>query len=133
VLNLNGLTALEQVVLVIAALLVAWVVFKILAGLLRIVLIVAIVACLWVFVLQPTLMHDDTGGQVVKLSPEAQYAVAEFSRCVNETLATVGTGRVSECKQRVIGVLQQSRGAEYAAEASRAIEALLNKSRQPTM
>lgn len=52
---LTGLSTIEQVVLVIAALLVAWVVFKILGGLLRIVLVVAVLACLLVLVLQPTL------------------------------------------------------------------------------
>lgn len=129
--NLNGFTSLEQVVfLVIAALLVAWVVFKILAGLLRIVLIVAIIACLWVFVLQPAMLNGGLDSQAVKLSPEAQYAVAKFNRCVKETLATVSNGSDSECKQRVIGVLQQSRGAEYATEASRAIEVFLKESHQ---
>ncbi len=135
-LNLNGLSHVEQIALVVAAaLLVSYVVFKILAGLLRIVAVVAVIACLWVFVIQPTMLNGGglVDSQAVKLSPEAKYAVAEFSRCVNEALATVGNGRESECERRVIGYLQQSHGAEYATEASRAIEALLKKPHQTTM
>lgn len=56
-LNLNGLSNIEQIILLACALLVAYVVFKTLAGLLRIVLVVAVLAWLWVFVLQPTMLN----------------------------------------------------------------------------
>jgi hypothetical protein len=52
---LTGLSTIEQIILLAFALLAAYVVFKILAGLLRIVLVVAVLACLLVLVLQPTL------------------------------------------------------------------------------
>lgn len=95
-LNLNGITAIEQAILVIAALLVAWVVFKILAGLLRIVLIVAIVACLWVFVLQPTLMKD---APEAKLPAEVSSAANALKQCLQQTSE-------SECKRRAMAAFQ---------------------------
>lgn len=120
---------IEQVVLLAAVLLVAYVVFKILAGLLRIVAFVAVIACLWVFVLQPSMLNDS---QAVKLSPKAQYAVDEFDQCLKQVMASIGRGGESECRQRAMAVLQQSGGAEYAAEASRAIEAFLKESHHQT-
>jgi|GEM_PF-2890942 len=132
-LNLNGLSVIEQIALVAVALLVAYVVFKILAGLLRIVVTIAVIACLWVFVLQPTMLSSENGNQAVQLSPKAQYAVVEFDRCLKQVVASIGHGGESECKQRAIAVLQQSGGAEYAAEASRAIEAALKEAHQKTM
>lgn len=128
-LNLNGLSTTEQVVLLAAVLLAAYVAFKILAGLLRIVAFVAVIACLWVFVLQPSMLNDS---QAVKLSPKAQYAVDEFDRCLKQVVASIGRGGESECKQRAMSVLQQSGGAEYASEASRAIEAFLKESHHQT-
>lgn len=124
-LNLNGLSIFEQITLFAVALLVAYIVFKILAGLLRIVVAIAVIACLWLFVLQPTILN---GSQVVALSPKAQYAVVEFDRCLKQVVASIGHGGESECKQHAMAVLQQSGGAEYAAEASHAIEAYLKKS-----
>lgn len=115
---------LEQVVLLAAVLLVAYVVFKILAGLLRIVAFVAVIACLWVFVLQPSMLNDS---QAVKLSPKAQYAVDEFDRCLKQVVASIGRGGESECKQRAMAVLQQSGGSEYASEVMRAIDSYLQK------
>jgi hypothetical protein len=133
VLNLNDLSATEQIVLFAAILLVAYVAFKILAGLLRIVAFVAVIACLWVFVLQPSMLSGKLDSQAVKLSPEAQRTVVEFNLCLKQVLNSIGHGGESECKQRAMAVLQQSGGAEYASEASRAIEAFLEKSRQKTM
>lgn len=52
---LTGLSTIEQIILLAFALLAAYVVFKILGGLLRIVLVVTVLACLLVLVLQPTL------------------------------------------------------------------------------
>jgi hypothetical protein len=128
VLNLDGLSNVEQIILLAFALLVAYVVFKTLAGLLRIVLVVAVLAGVWT----SDLLHDDTGGQVTNLSPEAQYAVAEFNRCLKEAIAGA-VNPESECKQRVIDFVQQSHGAEYSKEVSRAIEALLKISHQTTL
>jgi len=129
VLNLNGLSTIEQIALLAVALLAAYVVFKILAGLLRIVAFVAVIACLWVFVLQPSMLNDS---QAVKLSPKAQYAVDEFDRCLKQVVTSIGRGGESECKQRAMAVLQQSGGTEYASEASRAIEAFLKESHPQT-
>lgn len=129
-LNLNGLSTIEQIALLAVALLAAYVVFKILAGLLRIIAFVAVIACLWVFVLQPSMLNDS---HAVKLSPKAQYAVDEFDRCLKQVVASIGRGGESECKQRAMAVLQQSGGgAEYASEASRAIEAFLKESHHQT-
>lgn len=128
-LNLNGLSTIEQIALLAVALLAAYVVFKILAGLLRIVAFVAVIACLWVFVLQPSMLNDSQAG---KLSPKAQYAVDEFDRCLKQVVTSISRGGESECKQRAMAVLQQSGGAEYASEASRAIEAFLKESHHQT-
>lgn len=128
-LNLNGLSTIEQIALLAVALLAAYVVFKILAGLLRIVAFVAVIACLWVFVLQPSMLNDS---QAVKLSPKAQYAVDEFDRCFKQVVTSIGRGGESECKQRAMAVLQQSGGAEYASEVSRTIEAFLKESHHQT-
>lgn len=89
-LNLNGLSVIEQIALVAVVLLVAYVVFKILAGLLRIVVAIAVIACLWVFVLQPTMLSSENGNQAVQLSPKAQYAVVEFDRCLKQVVASIG-------------------------------------------
>jgi hypothetical protein len=62
VLNLNGLSDVEQIILLAFALLVAYVVFEILAGLLRIVWVIAVLAWLWVFVLQPTMLNGSGCG-----------------------------------------------------------------------
>lgn len=123
-LNLNGLSTIEQIALLAVALLAAYVAFKILAGLLRIVAFVAVIACLWVFVLQPSMLNDS---QAVKLSPKAQYAVDEFDRCLKQVVASIGRGGESECRQRAMAVLQQSGGAEYAAEVMRAIDSYLQQ------
>ncbi|MDP2762254.1 MAG: hypothetical protein Q8O64_17955 [Sideroxyarcus sp.] len=132
-LNLNELSLVEQIALVVVAFLVVCLVFRILAGLLRIVAFFAVIACLWVFVLQPSMLNGVIDSQAANLSPKVQYAVAEFDLCLKQVVASIGRGGESECKQRAMAVLQQSGGAEYASEASRAIEAFLNESRQKTM
>ncbi|MDP2762801.1 MAG: hypothetical protein Q8O64_20770 [Sideroxyarcus sp.] len=132
-LNLNGFSLVEQIALVAVTFLAAYVAFKILAGLLRIVAFVAVIACLWVFILQPSMLNDGLDSQAVNLSPKVQYAVAEFDRCLKQVVASIGRGDESECKQRAMAVLQQSGGAEYASEASRAIEAFFKDSRQTAM
>lgn len=105
-LNLNGLSNIEQIILLACALLVAYVVFKTLAGLLRIVLVVAVLAWLWIFVFKPTTLKNEIDTQVAKLSPQATYAVAELNRCLKETLAGAGSPE-SERKRQVLGVLQR--------------------------
>jgi hypothetical protein len=48
--------------------------------LLRIVLVVAIVACLWVFVLQPSLMKSDPGGKLSAETARAGSAAVQIPR-----------------------------------------------------
>ena len=120
---------MEQFILVAVGVLVAYVAFRILAGLLRIAAFVAVIAGLWVLVFQPSMLNgQEINGQIAELSPKAQLAVAEFNRCFSQVVASIGRGGESECKQRAMAVLQQSGGAEYASEASRAIEMYLKDS-----
>jgi len=120
---------MEQFILVAVGVLVAYVAFRILAGLLRIAAFVAVIAGLWVLVFQPSMLNgQEINGQLAELSPKAQLAVAEFNRCFSQVVASIGRGGESECKQRAMAVLQQSGGAEYASEASRAIEMYLKDS-----
>jgi len=120
---------MEQFILVAVGVLVAYVAFRILAGLLRIAAFVAVIAGLLVIVFQPSLLSgSQINGQLAELSPKAQLAVAEFNRCFSQVVASIGRGGESECKQRAMAVLQQSGGAEYASEASRAIEMYLKDS-----
>ena len=121
---------MEQFILVAVGVLVAYVAFRILAGLLRIAAFVAVIAGLWVLVFQPSMLSGSqiNGQQLAELSPKAQSAMAEFNRCIKQVVASIGHGGESECKQRAMAVLQQSGGAEYASEASRAIEMYLKDS-----
>ena len=117
---------MEQFILVAVGVLVAYVAFRILAGLLRIAAFVAVIAGLLVIVFQPSLLSgSQINGQLAELSPKAQLAVAEFNRCFSQVVASIGQGGESECKQRAMVFLQQSGGQQYAAEAMRAIEAYL--------
>ena len=117
---------MEQFILVAVGVLVAYVAFRILAGLLRIAAFVAVIAGLWVLVFQPSMLSgSQINGQLAELSPKAQLAVAEFNRCFSQVVASIGQGGESECKQRAMVFLQQSGGQQYAAEAMRAIEAYL--------
>jgi len=117
---------MEQFILVAVGVLVAYVAFRILAGLLRIAAFVAVIAGLWVLVFQPSMLNgQEINGQLAELSPKAQLAVAEFNRCFSQVVASIGQGGESECKQRAMVFLQQSGGQQYAAEAMRAIEAYL--------
>ena len=117
---------MEQFILVAVGVLVAYVAFRILAGLLRIAAFVAVIAGLWVLVFQPSMLSgSQINGQIAELSPKAQLAVAEFNRCFSQVVASIGQGGESECKQRAMVFLQQSGGQQYAAEAMRAIEAYL--------
>lgn len=128
-LNLNDFSATEQVVLLADALLGTYVVFKILGGLLRFVTLVAVISSLW-FVLQPSMSDGWLDSPAVKLLPEVQYAVDEFDKCLKRVTASIGRGGESECKQRAMARLQQSGGAEFASEASREIEAFVQKIHQ---
>ena len=120
---------MEQFILVVIGVLVAYVAFRILAGLLRIAAFVAVIAGLWVLVFHPSMLNgQEINGQFSELSPKAKLAVAEFNRCFSQVVASIGHGGESECKQRAMAVLQQSGGAEYASEASRAIEMYLKDS-----
>jgi hypothetical protein len=120
---------MEQFILVAVGVLIAYVAFRILAGLLRIAAFVAVIAGLWVLVFHPSMLNgQEINGQIAELSPKAQSAVAEFDRCIKQVVASIGRGGESECKQRAMAVLQQSGGAEYASEASRAIEMYLKDS-----
>ena len=122
---------MEQFILVAVGVLVAYVAFRILAGLLRIAAFVAVIAGLWVLVFQPSMLNgQEINGQIAELSPKAQLAVAEFDRCIKQVVASIGHGGESECRQRAMVFLQQSGGQQYAAEAKRAIEAYLNESRR---
>ena len=117
---------MEQFILVAVGVLVAYVAFRILAGLLRIAAFVAVIAGLWVIVFQPSMLSgSQINGQLAELSPKAQLAVAEFNRCFSQVVASIGQGGESECKQRAMVFLQQSGGQQYAAEAMRAIKAYL--------
>ena len=117
---------MEQFILVAVGVLVAYVAFRILAGLLRIAAFVAVIAGLWVLVFQPSMLNgQEINGQLAELSPKAQLAVAEFNRCFSQVVASIGHGGESECKQRAMVFLQQSGGQQYAAEAMRAIKAYL--------
>ena len=117
---------MEQFILVAVGVLVAYVAFRILAGLLRIAAFVAVIAGLLVIVFQPSLLSgSQINGQLAELSPKAQLAVAEFNRCFSQVVASIGQGGESECKQRAMVFLQQSGGQQYAAEAMRAIKAYL--------
>lgn len=125
---------MEQVIMVAAGVLIAYVAFRILAGLLRIVAFVAVVAVLWVVVFQPGMLSDhQINDHLAELSPKAQLAVAEFNRCFSQVVASIRHGGESECKQRAMVFLQQSGGQQYAAEAMQAIEAYLVQSRQTGM
>ena len=125
---------MEQFILVAVGVLVAYVAFRILAGLLRIAAFVAVIAGLWVLVFQPSMLNgQEINGQLAELSPKAQLAVAEFNRCFSQVVASIGQGGESECKQRAMVYLQQSGGQQYAAEAMRAIEAYLEGTRRVEM
>ena len=122
---------MEQFILVAVGVLVAYVAFRILAGLLRIAAFVAVIAGLWVIVFQPSMLSgSQINGQLAELSPKAQLAVAEFNRCFSQVVASIGQGGESECKQRAMVFLQQSGGQQYAAEAMRAIEVYLEGTRR---
>jgi len=122
---------MEQFILVAVGVLVAYVAFRILAGLLRIAAFVAVIAGLWVLVFQPSMLNgQEINGQLAELSPKAQLAVAEFNRCFSQVVASIGQGGESECKQRAMVFLQQSGGQQYAAEAMRAIEVYLEGTRR---
>jgi len=125
---------MEQFILVAVGVLVAYVAFRILAGLLRIAAFVAVIAGLWVLVFQPSMLNgQEINGQLAELSPKAQLAVAEFNRCFSQVVASIGQGGESECKQRAMVFLQQSGGQQYAAEAMRAIEVYLEGTRRVEM
>jgi len=125
---------MEQFILVVIGVLVAYVAFRILAGLLRIAAFVAVIAGLWVLVFHPSMLNDqEINGQIAELSPKAQLAVAEYNRCFSQVVASIGQGGESECKQRAMVFLQQSGGQQYAAEAMRAIEAYLEGTRRVEM
>ena len=125
---------MEQFILVVIGVLVAYVAFRILAGLLRIAAFVAVIAGLWVLVFHPSMLNDqEINGQIAELSPKAQLAVAEFDRCIKQVVASIGHGGESECRQRAMVFLQQSGGQQYAAEAMRAIEAYLEGTRRVEM
>ena len=125
---------MEQFILVAVGVLVAYVAFRILAGLLRIAAFVAVIAGLLVIVFQPSLLSgSQINGQLAELSPKAQLAVAEFNRCFSQVVASIGQGGESECKQRAMVYLQQSGGQQYAAEAMRAIEVYLEGTRRVEM
>ena len=120
---------MEQFILVVIGVLVAYVAFRILAGLLRIAAFVAVIAGLWVLVFHPSMLNgQEINGQIAELSPKAQLAVAEYNRCFSQVVASIGQGGESECKQRAMVFLQQ-----YAAEAMRAIEAYLEGTRRVEM
>ena len=122
---------MEQFILVVIGVLVAYVAFRILAGLLRIAAFVAVIAGLWVLVFHPSMLNDqEINGQIAELSPKAQLAVAEYNRCFSQVVASIGQGGESECKQRAMVFLQQSGGQQYAAEAMRAIEVYLEGTRR---
>ena len=125
---------MEQFILVAVGVLIAYVAFRILAGLLRIAAFVAVLAGLWVLVFHPSMLNDqEINGQIAELSPKAQLAVAEYNRCFSQVVASIGQGGESECKQRAMVFLQQSGGQQYAAEAMRAIEAYLEGTRRVEM
>ena len=125
---------MEQFILVAVGVLIAYVAFRILAGLLRIAAFVAVLAGLWVLVFHPSMLNDqEINGQIAELSPKAQLAVAEFNRCFSQVVASIGQGGESECKQRAMMYLQQSGGQQYAAEAMRAIEVYLEGTRRVEM
>lgn len=125
---------MEQFILVVIGVLVAYVAFRILAGLLRIAAFMAVLAGLWVLVFHPSMLNgQEINGQIAELSPKAKLAVAEFNRCFSQVVASIGHGGESECKQRAMVYLQQSGGQQYAAEAMRAIEVYLEGTRRVEM
>lgn len=125
---------MEQIMLAAAVFLIAYVALKLLAGLLRIVAFVVVIAGVGVLVFQPNLLNTtEINSQVAQLSPKAEVALAEFNRCFSQVAASIGHGGESECKQRAMVFLQQSGGQQYAAEAMRAIEAYLEGTRRIEM
>ncbi len=122
---------MEQIILAAAVFLIAYVALRLLAGLLRIVAFVAVIAGLWVLAFQPSLLNTtEINSQVAQLSPKAEVALAEFNQCFSQVVASIGHGGESECKQRAMVLLQKSGGTQYAAEAMRAIDTYLEQVRQ---
>jgi len=122
---------MEQIILAAAVFLIAYFALKLLAGILRIIAFVVVIAGVGFLVFQPGLLNTtDINSQVAQLSPKAEVALVEFNRCFSQMVASIGHGGESECKQRAMVLLQKSDGAQYAAEAMRAIDAYLEQVRQ---
>lgn len=122
---------MEQIVLAAAVLLVAYFALKLLAGILRIIAFVVVIAGVGVLVFQPSLLNtNEINSQVAQLSPKAEVALAEFNRCFSQVVTSIGHGGESECKQKAMVLLQKSGGTQYAAEAMRAIDTYLEQVRQ---
>jgi len=66
-LDFNGMTEVGRIAVVAGALLTAFMLVKILAGLLRIVVVVVFIACLGVMVLQPSFLNEEISKQIVKI------------------------------------------------------------------
>ena len=103
----------------------------IITNILRIIAFVVVIAGVGFLVFQPGLLNTtDINSQVAQLSPKAEVALVEFNRCFSQMVASIGHGGESECKQQAMVLLQKSDGAQYAAEAMRAIDAYLEQVRQ---
>jgi len=124
----------EQFILAAVVVLAVHAAFRILTGLLRMAASVAAIAGLWVLVFHPGMPDgQEINARVAELSPKAKLAVAEFSRCFSQVVASIGRGSESECKQRAMAYLQQIGGQQYAEEAIQAIEAYLEGARRVEM
>lgn len=122
---------MEQIILAAAVFLIAYFALKLLAGILRIIAFVVVIAGVGFLVFQPSLLNTtEINSQVAQLSPKAEVALAEFNRCFSQVVASIGHGGESECKQRAMVLLQKSGGTQYAAEAMRAIDTYLEQVRQ---
>lgn len=122
---------MEQIILAAAVFLIAYFALKLLAGILRIIAFVVVIAGVGLLVFQPSLLNTtEINSQVAQLSPKAEVALAEFNRCFSQVVASIGHGGESECRQRAMVLLQKSGSAQYAAEAMRAIDAYLEQVRQ---
>lgn len=113
----------EQLIVLFIGLLIGYAAFRVLAGLIRIAVFLAICATVWVLLSHP----DILGRQITDPPPEVKMAVAEFDRCIQQVVASIGRSGESECKQRVMAFLQEKGVQQYIEEAIRAIDAYIRE------
>lgn len=124
----------EKFITIFIVLAALWVAFKIASAILKPIIYIGLLWCLYMFVYHPAMLRTQLNesaqwrnrisAEVSSLSPAANYAVSAFNECVR---SGVQNNSIEACKTAVSQIALKEGGTDFAGKANDSINLLISK------